>query len=405
MSTLTPSPAAPARPLDPPATASGGGADVVVPPAPRRDVALDLLRGLAMVVLVVNHMHLDSVLERVTEPFLSAAEALVSVSGVVTGMVFGRRWLALGARATTRALLLRSRQLYVASVVVVALSGLLTLVPGLATEALTIAPRTTGPDLYAFDGPLRTLLAVVTLEAGPWQFNILGFFIASLAAAPAVLHALSRGWWRQVLAASGALYLLGRGWTADVLPAQSERPFPLLVWQLLFVCGMVLGWHRERLTRLTRRAPRAIAGAVLAVALVAGWLRLHALGVDPLGLDARLGLSPADWAAFTAEHYRKTSLDPLRVVTIASLTGALYLGLRRFEPLARRTAGRLLLPLGRNSFYVFIMHVFVCLAVASVPPLAGDGPGPLAAAGVQVGCVGLLWLMVRHRFLFRWVPR
>ncbi len=374
------------------------------PPA-RRDVPLDLIRGLAMVILVINHVHLETPLEQATRALLSAAEVLVGVSGVVVGMVFGRRWLARGARATTLALLRRARKLYLASVVVVALVGALTLVPGLATEVLTVSPRVPDRDLYDFDGPGRMLLAILTLEAGPWQFNILGFFIASLAAAPAVLYALSRGWWLRVLAASGALYLLGRGWTADVLPAQSERPFPLLVWQLLFVGGMVLGWYRERLTRLARPAPRAIAGAVLAVALVAGWLRLHSLGVDPLGLDARLGLSPGDWGAFTAEHYRKTSLDPLRVLTIASLTGALYLALGRFEALAGRTAGRLLLPLGRNSFYVFIMHVFVCLAVASVPPLAGDGPGAAAAIAVQLACVGVLWLMVRRRFLFRWVPR
>ncbi len=374
------------------------------PPA-RRDVPLDLIRGLAMVILVINHVHLETPLEVATRALLSAAEVLVGVSGVVVGMVFGRRWLARGGRATTIALLRRARKLYLASVVVVALVGALTLLPGAATEVLTVSPRVPDRDLYDFDGPLRMLVAILTLEAGPWQFNILGFFIASLVAAPAVLHALARGWWAPVLTASWGLYLLGRGWTVDVLPTQSERPFPLLVWQLLFVHGMVLGWYRERLTRLARRAPRAIAGTVLAAALLAAWLRLHSLGLDPLGLDARLGLSSADWALWREEHYRKTSLDPLRVLTIASVTGALYLVLRRFEDVARRTAGRLLLPLGRNSFYVFIMHVFVCLAVASVPPLAGDGPGAAVAIAVQLGCLAVLWLMVRHRFLFRWVPR
>lgn len=374
-------------------------------PPVRRDVALDLIRGLAMVILVINHVHLETPVEAATRALLSAAEMLVAVSGVVVGMVFGRRWLTHGARPTTIALLRRARKLYLASVVVVALVGALTLVPGLATEVLTVSPRLPDRDLYDFDGPVRMLVAIVTLEAGPWQFNILGFFIAALAAAPAVLHALARGWWPWVLLASWILYLVGRSWTVDVLPAQSERPFPLLVWQLLFVHGIVLGWYRDRLTRLVRRAPGRVAGAIVAVALAAGWLRLHALGVDPLGLDARLGLSPSDWALWLEEHYRKTSLDPLRLITITSLTAALYVVLRRWEPLARRTVGHLLLPLGRNSFYVFIMHVFVCLAVASVPPLAGDAPGAAAGIAVQAACLALLWLMVRHRFLFRWVPR
>jgi hypothetical protein len=86
---------------------------------------------------------------------------------------------------------------------VVALVGVLTLVSGLATEALTVSPNVQpARDAYAFDGVLRTLLAIVTLEAGPWQFNILGFFIAALAAVPAVLWALDRGLWPAVVTGS-----------------------------------------------------------------------------------------------------------------------------------------------------------------------------------------------------------
>src|SRR5688572_8254019 len=82
---------------------------------PERDTALDLIRGLAMTILVVNHLHLESPLEDATSAVVSAAEVLVLVSGVVAGMVFGRRWRSDGPRATTRALLGRARQLYVAS--------------------------------------------------------------------------------------------------------------------------------------------------------------------------------------------------------------------------------------------------------------------------------------------------
>ena len=43
---------------------------------------------------------------------------------------------------------------------------------------------------------------------------------------------------------------------------------------------------------------------------------------------------------------------------------------------AERLLGWFLLPLGRNSFYVFIMHVFVCLGVALVPGMAAAGVDP-----------------------------
>jgi hypothetical protein len=384
-------------------TAPAAEPRVPAPPRPAgRDVALDLVRGLAIVILLVNHLRYGGGLEVVTHTVLSAAEVLVAVSGVVVGMVFGRRWLADGARATTGMLLRRARKLYVASVVVVALVGLLTLVPGLNAEAVTVSPHG-GSAHYDHDHPLRLALAIITLEAGPWQFNILGFFIAAIALTPLVLVALERGRWPALLALSWALWLLGRAWPHDVLPMQSEGPFPILVWQLLFVHGVVLGWHRDAVGRWMRAHGGALLGAIVAVALVAAVLRLQARGLEPFGLSAVIGRE--DWTAWDLAHYEKTTLDPARVLTMMTVAAAAYLGFRRFEPLAERTVGRVLLPLGRNSFYLFIMHVFVCLAVASVPFLAAERVGWGGAVAVQAGCLALLWLMVTRRFLFRWVPR
>lgn len=359
-----------------------------------------------MVILVVNHVHLDSWLEHATATVVSAAEVLVSVSGVVVGMVFGRRWLVDGPRATTVALLRRAGKLYVASVVVVALVGAMTLVSVLGTEVVTASPRAPERDLYAFDGAASTALAIVTLAAGPWQFNILGFFIAALAAAPALLWLLARGrCWAALLVASWGLYAVGRAWPVDVLPAQSEGPFPLLIWQVPFVHGMVLGWHRRRVTDLMRASRGVVRAVVVAAALAAVYLQLRELGLDPLGLTGRLADDAAAWDRWRMEHFDKSSLDPVRLAAMTALTAAAYLGLRRWEPFAQRAVGWLLLPLGRASFYVFIVHVFLCVAVATVPPLAVAGIGPLGNTLVQVACVWLLWLMASRQVLFRWVPR
>ena len=367
-------------------------------PAPSggRDVPLDLLRGLAMLILVVNHLRLESALGLVTTAVLSAAEVLVAVSGVVVGIVFGRRWVVEGGRATTAMLLRRSRKLYFASVVVVAAVGVLTLVPGLATDALTVSPNVQpARDAYAFNGVVRTLTAIVILEAGPWQFNILGFFITALALAPAVLWALGRGFWPAVVAASWVVFAAGRHWDVDVLPTQSERSFPILVWQVLFVNGIVLGWHREQLARRLHRHRRLACGALLVVAAAFAGLQL----AGPAVVDA------AAWAMWEAEHFHKGSLDIARLLAMVSIAAAIYLALRRWAAPTERMLGPLLLPLGRNSFYIFIMHVFVCLAVASIPPLAAGRLGLIGNTLVQLACLALLWIMVRRRFLFRVVPR
>ena len=348
--------------------------------APRRDVALDLLRGLAMVILVVNHTRFETPLRVLTHSVLSAAEVLVAVSGVAVGMVFGRRWRAQGARETAITLLKRARKLYIASVVVVAIVAVSRAVPFLETEALTVRPNqdVVPPlDAYAQEGWLESLVAIITLEAGPWQFNILGFFVAVLALAPLVLLALDRGLWPLVLAVSAGLYVLGREVPVDVLPTQSERPFPLLVWQVLFVGGTVVGWYRSELAPILRRA----AVPVLLVAAAAVWVQLS----DP---------------AWLSGHRTKWALAPAGIVVMLSVAAAAYVLFRRFEAPAERALGPLLLPLGRNSFYVFIMHVFGCLAIASLPI-----EGVLAGTIAQVAFLALLVAMVRRRFLFRWVPR
>lgn len=345
---------------------------------PRRDVALDLVRGLAMMILVVNHLHLQSPIEDVTSGLVSAAEVLVLVSGVVAGMVFGRRWRTKGARETALMLLRRARKLYLASLAVVCLVGLFTLVPGAATDRLTI---TRGIDTYDFTGVPDAVLSLLTLSAAPWQFNILGYFVVMIALTPLLLHLLDAGRWRAVALGSVALYVAGRELGLSVLPTASERPFPLLIWQLLFVGGLLVGWHRAAIERALRRRAAPAVTATVGVAAASAALMLSA------------------GPGFTAAHLDKDSLDPLRVLAMASFAATLYLILRA----APKAAEKALLPLGQNSFYIFIVQVFVCLVLASVPLLAA--PPVAVAAAAQVAALALLWTMASRGVLFRWIPR
>lgn len=365
-------------------------------PRPDRDLALDLLRGLAMAILVLNHTEVISAVEYAGRSLLSAAEVLVAVSGVVVGIVFGGRWRQVGGRLTSLMLLRRARKLYVASVFVAGLVALLIPLPGLDTTALAVSP-TMEParDMYAYESLPRLLAAIVTLEAGPWQFNILGFFVASLAAAPVLLWALSRGWWLPVVAGSWALFLLGRELHIDVLPSQSERPFPFLIWQVLFVQGIVAGWHRRRLAAAIAPHRRKVgAAAVVAAGGVSAALLAGALLADP---DA--------WHGWQLAHFDKGTLDPARIAAAMTITAGLYCLFRSPRARLARLAAPVLLPLGQNSFYVFIVHIFLCLAIASLPFLAGDALGLVGNSAVEIGGLGLLVLMVRRRFLFRWIPR
>lgn len=363
----------------------------VHPRPPVRDVALDLLRGLAMLILVVNHLGLPSWLSDATSTLLSAAETLVPISGVAVGMVFGRRWIQKGGRVATGQLLARARKIYVAAAVLGAIVGVAQVVPGLATD---VATRTRGGlELYEFDGPLQAVLAVVTLEAGPWQTCILAFFVVTLLLAPAGLWALRAGHAWPLVGASLGVYVLGRALDVDVLPTQSERPFGLLVWQVLFFPALAVGFHRERIVAALRPVRRPLGALAVAVALAA--------------VALQLGLAPAGVLDWRATHFEKAALDPLRIVVMVSIAGGIYAILRRAGTHAERTLGWLLLPLGRNSFYVFLVHVPLSVALATGLAAAGApaGFGPVVNSLLLAGVVGVLVLMVRHEVLFRWIPR
>src|SRR5258708_40028065 len=83
--------------------------------AGKRDVRIDWLRGLAMTCVIINHSRLSSLLSWFSYERLwvvTAAEVFVVLSGVVIGMVYGRRLVRDGWRTVVRGLGRRALFLY-----------------------------------------------------------------------------------------------------------------------------------------------------------------------------------------------------------------------------------------------------------------------------------------------------
>src|SRR5512135_3375076 len=90
------------------------------PALDKRDLRLDLLRGFAVVVMVVDHFGGSSWLYLVTGGnnfFVSGAEAFIFISGLVVGMVYGAIALKQGIRAAQIKALQRAWTLYKLAVV------------------------------------------------------------------------------------------------------------------------------------------------------------------------------------------------------------------------------------------------------------------------------------------------
>ena len=243
--------------------------------------------------------------------------------------------------------------------------------------------------------------AVLLLQFGPWQFNVMGLYVIMLLVSPLILLALARGKVLWVAAATTALYVVGTVFRFRLLPSQFEDSFPLLVWQVLFVLGMVGGYYRRHHRGLAVRPP-----------LGGGCLRGHHRGLraDVLGQPvpgqrvrrpARADLDTSFRAVYD-RFFGRTYLEPGRLLNVLTLLVTAYALLTAYWKPIERAVGWLLIPLGQATLYVFIMHVVLIAVVANIPALQQGNIWLNTAAYAVI--VALLWVMVRTRFLFRIIP-
>lgn len=390
-------------------------------PGSSRDLRVDLFRGFLICTVVVTHTEVAGALSWFTlNAFgaISGAEAFVALSGVVLGMVHRSQAERLGDWAASVLRWQRARKLYVTALVVVVLVWVFDLLPGSpASVVTTFTDRGTGaegadaaghvydlyynaPRLLDYPPPWYAVRELLTLRMGPWVLNVLGLFVVLIAIAPALLLLLRRGLWWLVLALSWGAYAYGTAVDGHVLPSQFDDVFPLLVWQVVFVNGMVLGYHRAQVVRVltTRPGKVGLGVAVVGYALVLGWLWAAYAGHVPHGPW------PTDlFGRLYDDYYVRVYLQAGRLVDLALVVVVMFAFLTAFWRPVNAVAGRLLVPLGQASLYVFVMHVFFVIAVDNIPGL--DPTSAWQGVLVHVTEIALAWVMVKRQFLFSVVPR
>lgn len=75
--------------------------------------------------------------------------------------------------------------------------------------------------------------------------------------------------------------------------------------------------------------------------------------------------------------------------------------MRRFERPLARTVGKVLVPFGRNSLYVYVAQSLVVF----LTPFAFEPQNFLLNTVFNVAVIALLWIAVRTRFLAFLIPR
>ncbi|WP_081378503.1 OpgC family protein [Novacetimonas hansenii] len=364
-----------------PAAASGDGTATAGQGVPRvRDHRVDALRGVALLMMCIDHIPQD-VLNRFTMRnvgFADAAEVFVLLAGYASWLAYGRAFSRQPWQAVVERIVRRCGRLYVFQTLM-----------AVVTIVTIRVWRHYWPVPVDFLEPelahgLDSLWRVMLLQALPGNLNILPLYIVLLLAFAPLCWVLRRvGPW-PVLVASGALWAVVNFDPSLNFPNWLDPDgwyFDPLAWQFLFVigaCASILAARHGGSLPLSR--PLVVAcGAYLVFSAVesfpwTGW-----------GLpDMRPMATP--WTD-------KMVLSPLRLLDVLCLfylvqssTLATRLSLGR--------AGQLMAMFGRHSLEVFTLGTIIDLYGRLVFTNFGVGWGMQVTINV-VGFI-MLWGMTRE---------
>lgn len=288
-----------------------------------RDSRLDFLRGLCLLIMVIDHLP-PTRLQKLTYEtfgFFTSAEGFILISGITSGWVYS------SACQLKSRILKRWRDIYLTYAALMCLLFPLTLLLG-------------GPHI-----PIRTwlfsLIGALGGLGGAVSAGILLIYLVLLPCLPFVLRQFQAGRAFVVLGTSFALWLLAQGRIGPEISIGY-----LFAWQLLFILGAWLGYCRQAGISIPGfSSPRALKMASIGFAVL--FLCRHPMVRPPI-----LSLS---WAI--------TNKEQLGIVRLVDITLLAFLIARipRSSDL-RLLSTRLCRPvcfLGRHSLPVFSWHVII----------------------------------------------
>jgi hypothetical protein len=359
----------------------------------KRDLRIDLLRGVAIVSMVVNHLECRSFFNNITQGhiYASSAEGFVFLSGFVLGFVTLQRINKIGLNAAMLKLLERAKILYFTSFIAIAGLGLTSL----------IAPGITRPSFDRAPGEWwQILLAAGTLHLAPAIVDILQLYVLCLLISPAIFWMLRRRLLLPLLTISWTLWWIQQvhPYSFSFQPLDRAHPyFVFSTWQILYVHGVAAGYHKDRIAKMWSRAPK--------IPLILGMVAIVATALITAHVDLQLGTWPAKvqdralWLRLTDRSIN----GPIRLVTLLGLFSLMFLAVDRWWKPLEKIAGKLLITLGQNSLYVYIIHIPLTLIWFAIPGLIQANIWLVSAA--QAIAIGVCWLMVKKEVLFNIIPR
>ena len=380
--------------------------------ADARDLRIDFLRGIIMMIVITVHMEYFSaysflVWERVG--VISSAEGFVFLSGLVLGMVYGRKADKEGFNFVANKMFDRALQLYRVAIGVIALIAILNTLPFIDAKAVMTWVNPSNGEVFPLYPSEKAsfrywVSTILMLKATPHQFQVMGLYVVMIALAPLFMWCLKHNRVGFLLALSWIVYIIAQGRPERLTGAQFEYAFPIMNWQLIFVHGMALGVFKDQVFAFFSGGRGRVLFWVAMSFAFAGWF--FTMNNPNPGLPDWAKLSMIDkgdfWSLY-GQYFKKSQLGIGRVLNnVALFIVAMGLLTRFWVPISR-ALGWFAIPIGQSSLYVFVVHVFFVLA-ASLTPWHELNNFWINTAMHTVAMLSI-WFMVKNKVLFNVIPR
>jgi len=358
--------------------------------------AIDLIRGYFLFVIVIDHLGrffgLYDLFTGRAHQWVSAAEGFFFVSGMMIGLVRGRKMLDKPLLESVKKVFSRSLQLYLWGVGLTLLftfiAQFLVGVPGLKEGSFYNEPIT------------KLLVYAFSLRYNYGWTDFLGYYAIYLLLSPIALWLLRRGYWFILLFISTVIWYIG---------GNSQ-----LSMQLLFFSGSIIGFYLPEIEywfkHLSTRMKLLTSGLIVSLASITIALSfffntfidtLHNVAHYPhfgLNVEKLFTLN----ASTIAPYFDRYRLAPGRLILFMLWFSALYILARRYEALIKKLLGGFLIIYGQNSLYVYIVHSFFVFFSHLIFPSSTNF---VISFAVNTFVLATIWFMLKKKFLFNIIPR
>ncbi|RCW88884.1 OpgC domain-containing protein [Paracoccus lutimaris] len=352
-----------------------------------RIAALDMLRGYALVCIMLDHMPIG-VLRNVTLSnfaVFDAAELFVLLSGFLVGMVWVKVEAKEGRFAAQKRFLKRAVQVWLALVigaVILALFSALLFALHMNHTAVWFQYSQ-----WIFEHPLGYLATVGLMWMQPNLMDVLALYVLLIATAPVTVPFLLR-YPLLALTVSVTIWFFAEPLNALV---PNQRPGPGLLfnpfgWQLLFFVGVAMGAFRSRIMPVLLRwrglITLASVGILLfSLAIVLAWR---------IGAPAK---EVSDFLKLIHGPIDKWPLDGLRLIAILAASWMVAVPLARpFAWMAATRLGEALAEIGRGGLFSFVVCVLLSIWGDAVQMTAPQGmAGLFVRIGIDIWVMVALW--------------